>query len=156
MATVEARNVITKSDAVTDANLTALTDGSTTALHSHAGGDSGHQYVDRGDPAAWDRDIGDFTCDGTYRDWDLSAIVDAGAVAVYLGVVWKASADNNYAGFRENGNSNGVNRFNVGGGPAQIEHHSSGWVALDANGKIEYFASANTNIFYAVVRGWLV
>lgn len=45
MATQEARNLIVTDDNITNANLLALTDGSETALHSHAGGGGGSGYL---------------------------------------------------------------------------------------------------------------
>lgn len=120
-----------------------------------AGG--GHEYVDRGDPAARDYAIGDFTADGTWRDLDLSSIVPAGAVAVALSVIIQDDAVNSTFQFRKNGNSNtavaAVARTLI----ANVIQYQDLFVACDANRVIEYSA---TNLAWinldVTVKGWWI
>lgn len=66
-------------------------------------------FVDRGDPAAVDKAIGDFTTDATWRDLDLSSIVPDGAKAIALQVAVRNNTQPNGVQFRKKGNSNTIN-----------------------------------------------
>lgn len=43
-------------------------------------------FIDRGDPAPWDFQLGDFIRDQTWRELDISAIVPANAKAIAMSV----------------------------------------------------------------------
>jgi len=143
---------------VTGAELEELTDGSETTLHSHAGGGSGHVYVDRGDPAAFDFTLANFTTDGSWRDLNLSAIVtDATATVVHLRVGIKNPSAGQGFYLRKNGNSNSVS---ISGLSTQVAtlyiNNMDVWVQMDANRIIEYLApNASWNNLDIVIKGWL-
>jgi hypothetical protein len=114
-------------------------------------------FVDRGDPAAWDLDLAGMTTDGAWHDWDLSSIVPAGAVAVLLFSQVKDDATNSFLMFRKNGNSN---EYNVAANRTQEVSIYTGMqhtVFLDANRVIEYKATNTTfTDIYTVVSGWWI
>lgn len=119
-----------------------------------------NRFVDRGDPATSDYEVGDLTTDDTWNDLDLGAggagIVPTNAVAVLLYVkVQDDDAAGSYLFFRKNGNSNshaiGAVRVQVAG----VGNDNSVTVPCDGNGIIEYLAA---NVTWATVRitvlGW--
>jgi len=110
-------------------------------------------FYDRGDPASYDKT--DFTTDGAWHDWDLSAIVPAGAKAVLLFVQIKDDAVGSYLGFRENGNSNAYNVSTIRTQVANIFADGDLICACDSSRIIEYIGS---NLAFvttqAVVKGW--
>ncbi len=113
-------------------------------------------FVDRGDIGSFDRGVGDFVKDGTWRDWDLSSIVGAGSRVVLL----KLQFDNNTVGeninFRENGNSNAVNIADSRVQLVSNQVMDERTVQTDANGVIEYNISNGGTwaVLYVTVRGW--
>jgi len=114
-------------------------------------------YVDRGDPAAYDFAVGDFTTDGTWNDLDLSGIVPAGAKAVHLFMVLVDDAAGSLLLFRKKGNTS---IFNVAGGSTQVvgvDFDCDIIVSCDANRVIGYYGSnlAFTTI-NLVVKGWWI
>ncbi len=119
---------------------------------------SGWEYVDRGDPAANDFAVGDFTTDGTWNDLDLSGIIGTGVKLVHLRVSIEDGAANSGMYFRENGNSNAYNFSGGATAVANVDNHIDDcFVMCDSNGVIEYLGSnlAFTRIDL-VVRGWFV
>lgn len=66
------------------------------------------KFVDRGDPSSYDKVLANWTTDGTWRDWDLSSVVPAGAVAIVLRLSGYCNPTAQVA-FRKNGNSNAIN-----------------------------------------------
>lgn len=121
-----------------------------------AGG--GVVFVPRGaDSAANDYGVGDFTTDGTWRDLDLSAIVPAGAIAVYLKMVLKDDAASSVMSFRENGNANAIESIAAGTQVANVNIYLNGIVACDANRVIEYMGTNTTfSTINVYVMGWWV
>lgn len=112
-------------------------------------------FVDRGNPAVDDRETGDFTKDGTWRDWDLSAIVPAGAKAVLLKVFAQATVAGAAFIVRKDGNSTGATTAGlitqVANGPLM----NMLTVAISEAGVIEYNASNHTWAYlYVTVCGW--
>jgi hypothetical protein len=79
------------------------------AFRSIAQADVPAMFTDRGDPSGVDKGIAGFTRDDAWHDWDLSAIVPAGATAVLLRIHLEASSGGLYINFRKNGQSNAVN-----------------------------------------------
>jgi len=113
------------------------------------------QYHDRGDPAAYDRTVGNFTTDGTWRTWDLSGIVPAGATAVLLRIRLSDDAVGTYIRFRKNGNSNATNRGEVITQVAGVTLMQEVIVACDAGRVIEYYGRNVAFVLLSVlVAGW--
>lgn len=112
-------------------------------------------YTDRGDPAAYDWTLAELIEDGAYHDLDLSAIVPAGAKAVSLFVLYKASATAMAVRFRKNGNTNANNRGQVTSAVANLPITGDITVACDNNRVIEYFLSSpQTTLCIITVKGW--
>ncbi len=112
-------------------------------------------YVDRGDPAAADFTVANFTDDATWRDLDLSAIVPASARAILLEIDFKSVSAGKEIRFRKYGQSNAINHWDAEAALGNIHQSAMAIVAIDQNRKIEY------NIDNAVwtqldftVRGW--
>ena len=149
-------------------DITGLTPAVHASRHENGGGDEidasgltgvGTLLVDRGDPAGFDLEMGAMTVDGTWYDWDVSAIVPAGAVAIEI--KWDMNNDN--AGksliFRKKGNSNEINVLTfstiVGGGTV----HFSGKVFCDSNRVVQYFATGSAapwNTIHITITGYWI
>ena len=112
-------------------------------------------FVDRGDPTGWDLDHTGMVADSAWHDWDLSAIVPDGAVAVLLGVHIANTSATQSLMFRKNGN---VNNFNIAEARTQVAtvyNDTDVIVACDQNRVIEYWlALGGTWLVYLTVRGW--
>lgn len=120
-----------------------------------AGGDT---YVDRGDPSGWDFDVGDFTYDATWNEWDVSGIVPAGAAGKlvrFLGLV-RHSGIGAELMFREPGNSNAINTDKIISQVAATNQGRTFEVLCDANRKIEYYGEAGWTPTYYCIRGWWI
>jgi len=100
---------------------------------------SGQQYYDRGDPAAWDYEPGDFTTDNTYRDLDLSGIsvVGTNRALVYMRFAFKGTVGATIR-LRQNGNINDFNTYRGQFRTVGDTVHDYPWVYTDENGVIEY------------------
>lgn len=112
-------------------------------------------YVDRGDPASYDYAKEDLTIDGAWHDLNLSALVAAGAKAVFIighlngnAIDWKIS-------FRKKGNVNEVNHGGMETLRANVTRHRSSTVSLDVNRVIQYKVdNENWTTLDLAVRGW--
>jgi hypothetical protein len=127
--------------------------------HKHSGGDWSRtsSYVDRGDPSSTDKEVGDFTTDGTWVDLDLSAIVPTGATRVKFRITIQDGSVNQVMQFRENGNSNAINRDEIRTQVADLDISDTFTIDLDANRIIEYKGTNTTFTKIAlVVRGWYI
>jgi hypothetical protein len=135
--------------------------------HDHSGGDGAQiaysslsglpVYVDRGDPSAYDVQLGALTTDATYRDLDLSSVVPVGGIAVHISAIFTDDAVGNILAFRENGNSNTYNILIGRTQVADVASYIDGIVRLDANRVIEYYASNTTwTSINILVRGWFI
>lgn len=154
MATEAAKNLIVKDSLINNTNLLALTNASETALHSHAAGGGG--YTSRGDPNAWDKQVGDFTTNGAWHDLDLSSIVSAGAKLIYVWVRLRDDLINAEINFRKNGNSNAFNSPKVHVNIVNIYTHDKIWIECDTDRIIEYLATNTTfDTIDFVVMGWM-
>jgi len=112
-------------------------------------------YVDRGDPAAIDFNLGDLITDSDWHDLDLSAIVPAGAKAVILRVDIMNSSAMSELQLRKNGNSNTQNTSKISTQANNIVFCSDMTVALDANRVIEYEAFPfGWSAITMNVKGW--
>ena len=109
--------------------------------------------VDRGDPLLPDRVVGDFITDGTWRMWNLSAIVPSGATYILLRLSCYSAAGA-AIWFRKNGNEN-VSNADVVMPLEATAFTANVIVACDSNRIIEYLA---TNVVWTVltvtVGGW--
>lgn len=112
-------------------------------------------YVDRGDPAAYDYYVGDFTKDGAWHDLDLSAIVPAGAVSVCILIYLKSLSSGRWFRLRQKGK---VNEFNICSRITPIAataYITDGVVTLDANRVIQYKIQNTTwNNIRLCIKGW--
>jgi hypothetical protein len=114
-------------------------------------------FKDRGDPAAFDKTLTGFTTDNAYHDWDLSAIVPAGAVAILLRVNARtSSAGSGTLFFRKNGNSKSFAVSELLCSEVGIQQNEDVVVACDSGRVIEYCATATPtwDVMNAVVKGW--
>lgn len=115
-----------------------------------------NRFVDRGDPASSDFEVGDLTTDDTWRDLDLSSIVESNAVVVLLYLkVQDNDATGSYIFFRKNGNSNPHAISGVRVQTAGIGNDNTCTVACDSSQVIEYLAA---NVTWTTIRitvlGW--
>ena len=126
-----------------------------------ATGSGGMDYVDRGDPSAWDFDVTDFTADNTWRTFDLSSIVPSGAIAVHLMIYLRDDVANSEFLFRKNGNSNPHNAGRINTQVADIDIRQDIIVTCDANRVLQYKAqtgggSAGFTYVFVIIRGWWI
>jgi len=115
------------------------------------------QFVDRGDPVAWDFIVTDLITDGAWHDLDLSAIVPLGTKAAILDITYSQNAAGDYILIRKKGN---VNEINVGVTRVQVAdvvNDTCLIVALSTDGKAEY-KTINTTfvVLNILVRGWFL
>lgn len=116
-----------------------------------------YNYVDRGDPASIDKNMNDFTKDGTWRDLDLSSIVPAGAVSVHINVAIQSNLIGGRAFFRQHGNSNDINTSGVRCGTGGRAVISTFFVSCDVDRHIDYFIDTATwTTVNFVVCGWII
>lgn len=112
-------------------------------------------FVDRGDPAAYDKAKTDLTLNSTWQTLDLSSIVPAGAKAVLLKTQLQSAAAGDAIRYRQNGNSNEINTCGCESLRANVARTRLGIISIDANRVLEYNAD---NIAWTtlniVVRGW--
>ena len=117
--------------------------------------DSGDELVDRGDPASYDWTEASLTSDSTWRDLDLSSIVPEGTRWVLLGVILHYGEIR----FREDGNSNAINRAQVTDRNEDVAEDVTQdvWVAVKDQ-TIEYWANSGGGAYSVdiVVRGWVI
>lgn len=112
-------------------------------------------YVDRGDPAAYDKIKTDLTTDATWRDIDLSAIVPAGAKAVLLKTLVESAGVGDKIRYRQKGNSNEINVCGCEALRANVERTRLGITAIDASRVMQYNAdNVAWTTLSIVVRGW--
>lgn len=112
-------------------------------------------YVDRGDPAAVDFAIGDFTIDGAWHTLDLSGIITLSARAVLLDIDFENNSANKHITLRQNGNSNNINHFDVSTKVAGQDEHTNSIVSPDSARLIEYKIDATGwTALTMSVRGW--
>jgi len=124
-----------------------------------AGGDNSsctsYRYVDRGDPSAWDWDLGDLTTDGAWYDLDCSSIVSSDATAILFRFYIKDDAAGNTFQARKNGLTNSQAVFAVKTQVANIVNDVNGIIACDSSQVIEYWASNTTwTGIYIQILGW--
>jgi hypothetical protein len=112
-------------------------------------------FADRGDPSSLDKTT--WTADGNWYDWDLSAVVPAGAKAVLLWILVSDDAANSTFKLRKNGNSNAVNFAEIYTQVSGVFNTGDFIVACDSNRVIEYNATNTTwTDIQAVIKGWFL
>lgn len=115
-------------------------------------------YVDRGDPAAYDWQVGDFTIDTAWHDLDLSSIVPPSAAGCPVAI----SCHLDHAGvekfmlLREKGRVNDYNVITMLTQAAGVRIRYVPVVVCDSECKIEYkiLNVAGWNNIDVLVRGW--
>jgi len=124
--------------------------------HSHPPGATG-QYVDRGDPSSWDKGVGDFTTDNTWRLLDLGLIVPDGAIAINVHLQIKSTAADHFINLRKSGLTNAINKLTCRCQVANEWAQAYGIVACTSDRKLDYrgTTTAFTEI-NLVVCGWLL
>ena len=112
-------------------------------------------FVPRGDLAGVDYAV--FTADGAYHDLDLSAIVPAGAIAVYLRIIISDNATGSLFKVRKNGNTNEEDAIKFRTQVINLNNDLYGIVECDSNRIIEYQATNTTwsSINIAII-GWFI
>lgn len=114
-----------------------------------------HRYVDKGDLAAWDYQIGDFTVGSGWHTLDISAKVGAAERLVLLRMQIKSAAGGKEMRLRTNGNSNEFNMQSMFTHDNTLYYRDDVWVKTDANGVIEYWIISTTwNTINMSVRGY--
>ena len=114
-------------------------------------------FQERGDPAAPDMAVGNFTTDATWRDINLNTLasVPTSAKAVLLRIQLQDGVANSKIRFRENGNSNDSNIAFVNTFVANIINYVDIIVAPDSSGIIEYKGDNLTfTVINLLVAGW--
>ena len=113
-------------------------------------------YHDRGSISSPDFTASDFTADSTWRDLDLSGIVDEDAKAVYFNVTGNSTVVDTLLAFRKNGYTNTDDQSGF-----RTQVASQRWVAyflvpLDENRVIEYYADSTGtwNGINVRIKGW--
>ncbi len=119
---------------------------------------AGIRYVDGGDKAAGDYQLGSFTVDDAWHTLDMSAIIGVGVKLVNLFAIVAGTSFADYIEFRTHGNVEEINvaLFAIPTGTPQIMDDK--WVLTDADGKVDYKAGAVATLVGVdiTVRGWLV
>lgn len=112
-------------------------------------------FVDRGDPAAWDFIIGNFTADGAWHDLNLSSIVPAGAKSVLFLVYIRNDAVNKDFYLRRKGNANAYNMVMQRTEVANLVRVADGVCPCDENRVIQYYLTAvGWTRIRLTVKGW--
>lgn len=114
-------------------------------------------FADRGDAAGYDKQVGDFTTNGSWQDLDLSSIVPAGASAVSMILSLEDNLVGSWIMFRKKGNSNFYNRALARTQVANINLDVDLMVFCDSNRVIQYngFNTTFTGI-NLTVKGWFI
>lgn len=115
----------------------------------------GEVFVDRGDLPGFDMETGNFTKDGTWREWDLTNVIGApSATRVMIRCSFTGSVAGGYIYFRQEDNVAGVNiagqRVQVAGEYIDLEVY----VELPGTQKVSYNISSTITVIYCVVRGY--
>jgi hypothetical protein len=114
-------------------------------------------YVNRGDPAANDFEVGDFTCDAAEHDLDLSGIIPVGCKAIQFFIAVKDDAAGSVLSFFPYVHTYNYNRCAIRTQVADVDIYADYWLVVDSNRKIKYKA---TNTVWTMIsfciKGWLI
>lgn len=137
---------------------TVLDDGTAAEARATLGIDASigdGQFVDRGDPAAYDWTEADLTLNGNWHDLDCSGVAPAGATAILFNAIIEDDAANSVFKMRENGASNEINAGAVRTQVADLPNDKTFIIACNYAQIVEYWA---TNVTWTsidlVVSGW--
>lgn len=112
-------------------------------------------YIDRGDPAVTDFDFAYFSVTNAWTEFDLSAIVPAGAKAVNLTCTLRATSINRKIQFRRHENVNDKSRSRMFTQVANQFITKDLVIACDENRKLDYFRDLiGINSASVDVKGW--
>jgi len=111
-------------------------------------------YVSAGDTAAVDYVLGDFTWDNTWRVFDMSGEVPAGAKRARINAVHSSAVGAKLMEFRKNGYSNVINRDVLNTALIGLPAYFDLFVEIDVDRKFEYRGEAAPVLFDVVVKGW--
>jgi len=115
------------------------------------------QYVDRGDPSGWDKEIGDFTTNNTWIEMDFGLIVPDGAIAIQFAIQIEDDAAGNSFNIRSADKSNALNKITAGTQAAGVMSYAYGAVSCSTARKVDYRASNTTwTGIWVVVCGWFL
>jgi len=135
------------------------------ASHQSGGGDAiactglvGRiNYVDRGDPSAFDWQVGNLTTDNLWHDLDCGAIVPAGAVAIQFRLDIQDDDPDSNIQMRKKGNAYGYACWIVRVRIAASKFSTYGVVFCDASRVVEYKTKDTIyDVISIVVLGWFV
>lgn len=104
------------------------------------------QFVDRGDPDAWDWEKEDLAADGQWHDLDCSSIVPAGATHILFRIQQSTVASQDEIRLRKKGNQNEYNMAVTRQIWGNIKQEGQVLAACDANQVLQCFVP-NTTIY---------
>jgi hypothetical protein len=110
----------------------------------------------RGEVASPDKVQAGLTCNGIWYDWDLSAIIGAGSVAVLLIVEYYHSSAIRTIHFRKKGWTTGANYPGTHVQAAGMWNDANIWVPCDVNRVIQYNGSGTFTSINIYVQAWMV
>ena len=117
----------------------------------------GDTFVDRGDPADWDWQVGNLTTDGAWHDLDCSGVVPIGATTIFFRCIIRDSATAGIFSIRKNGNSETKNAVALSTQEANIDRYGSLISFCDAGRVVEYLGSNRTfDRIDVCISGWLI
>lgn len=110
----------------------------------------------RGEVTTPDKVQAGLTCNGIWYDWDLSAIIGAGSVAVLLIVECLHSSALKTIHFRKKGWTTGMNYVGIHNQTTNIWIDGNLWVPCDANRVIQYNGSGTWTYINIYVQAWMI
>jgi len=99
-------------------------------------------YVDRGDIAASDWLVGDFTRDNAWHDLNLSGVIPSGLSLVHFRCFILSTVVNKAAMFRTKGNSNEINMHKFWVPVASMWHQMDFMIPPSVDNKVQYRISS--------------
>lgn len=114
-------------------------------------------YVDRGDPAFPDFSLVQLITDGAWHDLDLSGIVPVGTKFVDISTIMQQALPDATLIYRAKGNTNQQNSLRQQTQASGILISIRGFVLVDTNRVIEYWASNVTwSVMNTTICGWIL
>lgn len=112
-------------------------------------------FVDRGDPATPDKQVGDWIKDGTYHDYDISSIVPVGTKGIAYRIIAQTTTISKSVFIRTKGNSNLSNLTQIITQVANVSIGQDGIVPVGTNRIIQYKLTPATWTFLSfTIKGW--
>jgi len=116
----------------------------------------GLQYVDMGDPTAFDYNRNTLTWDGAWHVLDLAAKVPAGTSIVHLKIIHDATTTEHRMRLRKYGNTNEINMSISCTEASGINHVTEVLIPCSIDRKIEYKGDSLPTTFNIVIAGCLI